>query len=204
MFRALTLCDQNRISCFTVPLLSPHLLQHPKASHHFSFHRWNMAVQFDLGSLPDLICSLALRPLVHGAAGDKKHDPIRKIYVWSALGCSVLDRSYAFTVSSPWLFCLTLKAAQAWRFCSTDSDIKKVPCRWTACFYFVSFFPQPRIGNPSCTNFFNAFCLSMLVYMKRTFIYLRVNAAYFQYSVWFLYYCRLVFAGNASSCGWLS
>lgn len=181
------LCDRVLPSRF-LPLTCFPGPQRRTAPH---FNPWNMAVPFDLARLPDLPCSPALRPSVHGATGDEKHDPIWKIYARRALSRSVLDSAAVHAASGLGLFCMASKATQSRRLCSTHSNIKKVPRReqLALILFFSFFFPQPGIANPPC-NFFGASCLWILVYVKRTFIYSRVNAGYFHDGVWF--FCIIV------------
>lgn len=100
-----------------------------------------MAVPFDLARLPDLPCSPTLRPSVHGATGDEKHDPIWKIYARRALSRSVLDSAAVHSASGLGLFCTASKATQSRRLCSTHSNIKKVPRREQLDPIFIFFSP---------------------------------------------------------------
>lgn len=114
-----------------------------------------MAVPFDLASLPDLSCSPALRPLVHGAAGDEKHDPIRKIYVRSALSRSVLDSAAVYAASG--LYRFKGNAVLTPLFCRFQ--YQKGPSPENSSLLFCPFLPQPVITNPPCAQLLYAFLL---------------------------------------------
>lgn len=159
-----------------------------------------MAVPFDLAQLPDLPCSPALRPSVHGATGDEKHDPIWKIYARRALSRSVLDSAAVRAASGLGLFCMASKATQSRRLCSTHSNIKKVPRREQLALIFFSFFPPAWDREPS-VQLWRFLLVDIGLCEKNIYLFTCKHRIFSRWRVIFLYYCRLVFAGNASSCG---
>lgn len=129
------------------------------------------AVPFDLASLPDLRCSPALRPLVHGAAGDEKHDPLKKIYVRSALSRSLLDSATVYAASGLWLFCIAKGNAVLtplfYRF-----QYQKGPLPENSFLLFCPFFPSLVSRIPCAPNFFTLFaCIYWFIWKEHLFIH---------------------------------
>lgn len=174
---ALTLCDQTRISCFTVPFHSPHLLQRPKSSHRSTLHWWNMWTSLTV------LCRLTLRRYL-------TLDVLQRLGPWSMAPQEMKNTTHSrrFTLDRLWAeaywtaqqFMLppdsgcsvSLKATQSWRLCSTDSNIKKVPCRRTASSYFVLFFPSLVSWIPCAPNFFMlSACIYWFIWKEHLFIH---------------------------------